>query len=47
MDIYRLNARALGAIEPRLGEAADLEGLMELDQRVRAQVGQWANARTM
>jgi 1-deoxy-D-xylulose-5-phosphate reductoisomerase len=44
MDIYRLNARALSDIEPRLGANAGLDDLIELDQSVRARVRQWADA---
>ena len=46
MDIYRLNARALESIDPGLGDGAGLDDLIELDRRVRAQVGQWADARS-
>lgn len=44
MDIYRLNARALSDIAPRLGQRAGVDDLIDLDQRVRVQVGQWADA---
>jgi 1-deoxy-D-xylulose-5-phosphate reductoisomerase len=47
MDIYRLNARALSDIEPRLGANAGLDDLIELDQSVRARVRQWADARAL
>ena len=45
MDIYRLNARALAEVSPDLPASPVLEDLMALDQRVRAQVGRWADAR--
>lgn len=44
MDIYRLNAQALERIEPRLGPDAGLYDLLDLDQRARAQVRQWADS---
>lgn len=47
MDIYRLNARALADIEPRLGANAGLDDLIDLDQAVRARVGQWADERAL
>ncbi len=47
MDIYRLNARALADIEPRLAANAGLEELIDLDQGVRARVGQWADERAL
>jgi 1-deoxy-D-xylulose 5-phosphate reductoisomerase len=47
MDIYRLNARALADIEPRLGANAGLDDLIDLDQGVRARVGQWADERAL
>ena len=46
MDIYRLNVRALEAIEPSLSSSPAVDELIALDQRVRARVGQWADART-
>ncbi|MFM8345540.1 MAG: 1-deoxy-D-xylulose-5-phosphate reductoisomerase [Betaproteobacteria bacterium] len=46
MDIYRLNAHALESIDPGLGDGAGLDELIELDRRVRVQVGQWADARS-
>jgi len=45
MDIHRLNARALNDIQPCLSVGAGLEDLLALDRRVRAVVGQWADAR--
>ncbi len=45
MDIYRLNARALADIDPHLGAQPGLEDLLDLDGRVRRQVGAWADAR--
>jgi 1-deoxy-D-xylulose-5-phosphate reductoisomerase len=47
MDIYRLNARALNEIEPRLMKDAGLDDLIALDQGVRTQVGRWADARAV
>jgi 1-deoxy-D-xylulose-5-phosphate reductoisomerase len=47
MDIYRLNARALDEIEPRLTPNAGLDDLVALDQGVRTQVGRWADARAV
>jgi 1-deoxy-D-xylulose-5-phosphate reductoisomerase len=47
MDIYRLNARALNEIEPRLMKDAGLDDLIALDQGVRTQVGRWADARSV
>ncbi len=46
MDIYRLNARALEAIDPQLPISPAVDELIALDQRVRACVGQWADALT-
>jgi 1-deoxy-D-xylulose-5-phosphate reductoisomerase len=47
MDIYRLNARALNEIEPRLMKDAGLDDLIALDQGVRTQVGRWADAQAV
>ena len=43
-DIHRLNERALSDIAPDLGAEPALQGLLELDARVRAVVGEWADA---
>jgi 1-deoxy-D-xylulose-5-phosphate reductoisomerase len=44
MDIHRLNARALSQVDPQLDVRAGVEDLIALDRRVRAYVGEWADA---
>ena len=43
MDIHRLNRRALESIDPALGSDPGLDDLIDLDQRVRRVVGEWAH----
>lgn len=44
MDIHRLNARALSQVDPQLDGRSGVEDLIALDRRVRAYVGEWADA---